>query len=405
MASLAAAAAAVLCCLAPPASASFVPTPFLPPLLTALNGSAITAASQWPARRAEVSGLLQQHILGSLPTGPPPPLTNAEVLSTAQIGGGSTSSMVRLHFDVHAGGGEKDTVAFVIEILRPPPAATAGAKLPIFLTQWTHRQWALVGLNRGYVSVVYPGADQGTDAAPLFQEAYPTATMALILARAFVASRTLDYVLTLPGVNTQQVSITGHSRNGKQSLVAAAFDTRITAVVGSSPGAPISSPYRFGSANFYGEGPVSGHVEGNWWLASIKQYAGHEERLPIDGHGVLAMIAPRAAAIGDGWQDHEGCLTFADEANVVASAKVSERFPLIPLHYWLFTPELQWQPRGKMAHLTGVQTGNAHSGQGLQAAWRRGQAPPDPPPRRPPRLRRRQHLLRLLRRLLWPAAR
>eukprot|EP01047_Picozoa_sp_COSAG01_P083677 COSAG01_NODE_17611_length_1137_cov_1.514451_1_plen_313_part_00 len=99
-----------------------------------------------------------------------------------------------------------------------------------------------------------------------------------------------------------------------QSLVAAAYDTRITCVVGSSPGAPISSPYRFGSANFYGEGPVTGNQAGNWWLASIKQYAGHEERLPIDGHGVLAMIAPRAAAIGDGWQDHE--------ANVVASAKV-----------------------------------------------------------------------------------
>ena len=61
---------------------------------------------------------------------------------------------------------------------------------------------------------------------------------------------------------------------------------------------------------------------GNWWLPSIKQYAGHEERLPIDGHGVLALIAPRAAAIADGWQDHEGDLTFADEANVVASSVV-----------------------------------------------------------------------------------
>lgn len=101
----------------------------------------------------------------------------------------------------------------------------------------------------------------------------------------------------------------------------------ITAVVGSSPGSPISSPFRFGSANFYGEGPVTGHDHGeakpgNWWLPSIKQYAGHEERLPIDGHGVMALIAPRAAAIADGWQDHEGDLTFADEANVVASSEV-----------------------------------------------------------------------------------
>jgi hypothetical protein len=254
--------------LALPTGRAFTPTPFLPPLLSFNNGSEVTAAAQWPARRAEVSSLLQQHILGTLPAGgaAAAPLTHAEVLNTTEIGGGSTSSLVRLTFDVHSGGSkELDTVSFVIEILHPPPAAARGSSgaskpssLPIFLTQWTHRQWALIGLNRGYLSVVYPGADQGTDAAPLFQQAFPEATMALILARAFVASRTLDYILTLPEVNADQVAITGHSRNGKQSLIAAAFDERITAVVGSSPGAPISSPYRFGSANFYGEGPVSG---------------------------------------------------------------------------------------------------------------------------------------------------
>jgi broad specificity phosphatase PhoE len=34
---------------------------------------------------------------------------------------------------------------------------------------------------------------------------------------------------------------------------------------------------------------------------------------------------------------------------------VSERFPLIPLQYWLFTPELQWQSRGKWRILQGCQ--------------------------------------------------
>ena len=45
----------------------------------------------------------------------------------------------------------------------------------------------------------------------------------------------------------------GHSRNGKQSLIAAAFDERFAAVVGSSPGAPIASPALFSSAQYYGE--------------------------------------------------------------------------------------------------------------------------------------------------------
>jgi hypothetical protein len=63
-------------------------------------------------------------------------------------------------------------------------------------------------------------------------------------------------------------------------------------------------------------------VKSGWWISSVAQYQGHEERLPIDGHGVMALIAPRAAAIADAWEDHEGCLTFADEANVVASTQV-----------------------------------------------------------------------------------
>lgn len=232
--------------------AAFKPSPFLPPLLEFNNGSEVTTPAQWSARRDEVSSLLQQHILGSLPAGggAAAPLLHADVLNTSEIGGGATSSLVKLTFDVRSGGSETDTVSFVIEILRPPathvPVSGSPGRLPIFLTQWTHRQWALLGLNRGYLSVVYPGADQGTDAAPSFQRAFPKATMALILARAFVASRTLDYIIKLPGVNQDQVAITGHSRNGKQSLIAAAFDPRITAVVGSSPGAPISSPYRFG---------------------------------------------------------------------------------------------------------------------------------------------------------------
>jgi hypothetical protein len=54
-----------------------------------------------------------------------------------------------------------------------------------------------------------------------------------IARRAWVASRVLDYLLTLPEANKQQVAITGHSRNGKQSMIAAAMDERITAVVSS----------------------------------------------------------------------------------------------------------------------------------------------------------------------------
>ena len=42
----------------------------------------------------------------------------------------------------------------------------------------------------------------------------------------------------------------------------------------------------------------------------------------MDGHGVLALVAPRACALADGWTDREGDLTFADEAAVRAARGV-----------------------------------------------------------------------------------
>ena len=318
------------------AAAAFVPSPFLPPLLQFENGTAVTSASQWPARRAEISSLLQTVVVGTLPTALPV-LSGHKVLNTTAQSGGC-SSWLELTFTLPASV-TPPSISFDIEVFLPTDSVGQSGQLPVFLTQPNHREWALVGFNRGYLSVVYPGGDT-RDVAPAFQAAYAPsgATMALIVARAFVVSRVLDFVLS-PGafdgvcpsfsvsssassstsssgpaagthassgiVNVEQVCITGHSRNGKQALLAAAFDPRIAAVVGSSPGAPISSPFRFSSSNFYGEGPPYSH-KARWWLPSVVNYTDHPETMPIDGHAVLAMIAPRAAAVAHGWTDHEG---------------------------------------------------------------------------------------------------
>ena len=220
--------------------------PFLPPLLTFSNGTSVTTAAQWRnGRSAEVASLLQEHLLGTLPT-TPPALVSSKVLNrTRDARTGALSSFIRLGFDT------TPEVQFDVEVLAPN---TSEAR-PLFLTQWNHRQWALLGVSRGYVGLVYPGADT-RDVAPAFQRAYRSsenASMALIVARAFVASRALDYALSprfvtdlvadggAPPLAPGQVAITGHSRNGKQSLLAAAFDERIAAVVGSSRAPPHSA--------------------------------------------------------------------------------------------------------------------------------------------------------------------
>ena len=63
-------------------------------------------------------------------------------------------------------------------------------------------------------------------------------------------------------------------------------------------------------------------------------------------------------------------VTLGVSSSAPGKAAVPEKLislQLIPLQYWLFTPGLQWQCRGKIAYLTGVWTGNAGV-QGFAAA-------------------------------------
>lgn len=311
--------------------AGFKPSPYLPPLLVFENGTRVETAEAWAERRSEVWRLAQTTFLGTVPD-VAPPLTAHSVLNTTVAGDGVNCTFIELTFDTSKGGGGVPSVSFPIEIIHPtfPAAGDAGAKgRPLFLTQWNHRQWALAGVARGYVGVIYPGSD-AKDIAPAFQKAYPNHSMALIAARAFVGSRSLDYLLSphfsssVVKVNTLQVALTGHSRNGKQSLTFAALDERVTATVGSSPGVPIASPYHFSSENYYGESPRTGGVTckgAKWWLCSSLQYDGHPENMPMDGHGVLGLCAPRACAIATAHAD--SCdYTFAGEMNIKEASTV-----------------------------------------------------------------------------------
>jgi len=150
----------------------------------------------------------------------------------------------------------------------------------------------------------------------------PEATFQLIARRAYLAGRIVDWLYQVDKerietlsqsvlspaaatrrLNTSSIGITGHSRNGKQSLLAAAWDERITAVADSSSGVPGFSSYRFSSGNTFSETPSSSWP-GPWWLPSLRDMAGLEDTNPMDAHGLLALIAPRPVLHANAWTDN-----------------------------------------------------------------------------------------------------
>ena len=133
------------------ASPQFAPTAELPDLLTMIDGRRVETQGQWRQRREELKTLLQEHIVGTLPL-QLPVLESVMMINSTNGTDGINSCYLRLAFMAN-----KTGVDFDIELAWP--AEAAAGPLPLFLTQWNHRSWGLQGVQRGYMMVLYPGAD------------------------------------------------------------------------------------------------------------------------------------------------------------------------------------------------------------------------------------------------------
>jgi len=294
----------------------------LPALLRFDDGLAVQAAEDWPARREEVRRAMLRTFTGAPPE-EVPAIIEVEELSSKRTDDGATRRVLRLGFDTPS------RCSFELHVWRP----AGEGPFPLLLTQPRGYQmaWAEEASRRGFVVCLYPGLDShhreadfpGYDSVwQQFRSEYPTADWTEIVTKAWLASRSLDYLLSPrsgAAVDPTAIGIIGHSRYGKQSLIAAAFDERITAVLARSPGSPASCPYRFTSRDTFAEAPAD--FPGEWFLPSLRGYTGREHELPMDAHGWAALVAPRPllfhTALNDGAEP-----TFAVERGYLAAKEV-----------------------------------------------------------------------------------
>ncbi len=287
----------------PPDFALMPSMPLLPdPLTIRRDGTTITVtnADQWTEKKKWFKNQYQHWVSGTIP---PAPDNLEAVILEDRMNGRTRIQLIELRF----GPEQKGRMTFELLIPEDP------SPRPVYMTQWNHRDWAQLAVRRGYIGCVYAGGDSKDDTED-YQALYPDYDFTRLMRRAWGASRIVDYLLTRPEVNADQIAITGHSRNGKQSLWAAAFDDRIGAVVSSSCGTGGIMPWRYSDPQYTNETlDAIVAVANTWFHPRLRYFFGREDQLPIDQNELLATIAPRPLLMTFSHMEHQSNIWAAEK--------------------------------------------------------------------------------------------
>jgi dienelactone hydrolase len=285
----------------PPDFDALPSVPDLPdPLVLREDGRAVpvTTPALWTRQKAALRAQVEHWIFGRMP--PAPDNLQATVTATHREGG-ATVREVRLAF------GPARRATLRIELVIPD----GKGPFPVFLTNHArNRPWIYTAVRRGYIAAIYHATDPNYgngDDSDAWIEVYPEYDWGCLARWAWAASRTVDYLATLPEVDRAKIGLAGHSRNGKQALVAAAFDERIGAVIPSSGNSGELDPWRYTTEPFVNESiELLAGVQSHWFHPRLRFFSGREDKLPVDQNSLMALVAPRGLMMYSGYAESAG---------------------------------------------------------------------------------------------------
>ena len=273
----------------PPDFDTFPKSNGLPDPLRFLDGRPVRSVQDWTARRAEIRQLFEAYVLGSFP---PKPVLERAVLIDETRGNGYAIRTLRLEF------GPAHTGVLRVQLVIPE----GDGPHPVLISPHL-AGWAPSLVRRGYISAGYAANDAMDDTTTL-ASIYPDYDFALLPRRAWCVGLVLDYLETLPRVDRRRIGMCGYSRDGKMALIAAALDERIGAVIAGSTGVGGVLPWRLSGERNAGEGiETTTRQFPSWFVPRLRFFAGREDRLPIDGNLLVALMAPRATLFEYGLND------------------------------------------------------------------------------------------------------
>jgi hypothetical protein len=295
-----------------------MPAYTLPDPLLAPDGRKITTAEEWRTRRRrEVLELFRKHVYGRVPDTPYEKRFKVVHRDPVAMNGAATLKQIQITI---ARGSRSLTIPVVLFVPNRAPKP-----VPVFLLisnrglenidptrDRKSEFWpAEEAVARGYAIAAFHNADVDPDRHDGFKDGIhglldgavrPPDAWGTIAAWAWGASRVMDYFETDADLARDRVAVIGHSRGGKTALWAGAEDERFALVVSNNSGCTGAAISR---RRFQGKESVARINSGfpHWFCESYKSYDDREAALPVDQHMLIALIAPRAVAVGSAAQD------------------------------------------------------------------------------------------------------
>jgi len=311
----------------------------LPDPLTGADGKRITTSKEWEEQiRPHTLANFATHVYGKSPARPTHVTFEQLETNTKALDGKATLKRVRIKSDDGAGKSFTFEAALLVpnEAKSPVPAFVMINNRPVASADPSRQEkngfWpAEEIIARGYATAVFrtwdvdPDDKADTARAKGVRGVWPAGggkvgedAWATIGAWAWGASRVMDYLESEPAIDAKRVAVIGHSRGGKTALWAGAQDTRFALAISSCSGEGGASLSR----RQFGETlAIINNSFPHWFSENYKKFNNREADLPVDQHQLIALMAPRAVAIGsadaDLWADPRGEFLALAEASTV----------------------------------------------------------------------------------------